>query len=118
MARSTIKDIRSSEKVLYRQVLDLYATSIDYDASNEETLCPNLEVGSDRPVRVMKLKKNALYSAMLSHADPSQVAGLARFFKAALEAFLQPRYRTMPRTMLRYAIEKFTPEERKNLFFS
>jgi len=26
-----IKDIRSSEKVLYRQVLDLYATSADYD---------------------------------------------------------------------------------------
>ena len=34
---NTIKDIRSSEKVLYRQVLDLFATSIDYDASNEET---------------------------------------------------------------------------------
>ncbi len=28
-----IRDIRSSEKVLYRQVLDLYATSIDYDPS-------------------------------------------------------------------------------------
>jgi len=28
-----IRDIRSSEKVLYRQVLDLYATSIDYDKS-------------------------------------------------------------------------------------
>mgnify|MGYP005630934201 CR=1 FL=1 len=26
-----IRDIRSSEKVLYRQVLDLYATAIDYD---------------------------------------------------------------------------------------
>ncbi|MBN1365938.1 MAG: virulence RhuM family protein, partial [Syntrophaceae bacterium] len=26
-----IRDIRSSEKVLYRQVLDLYATSMDYD---------------------------------------------------------------------------------------
>lgn len=35
---NTIKDIRSSEKVLYRQVLDLYATSIDYNASDEETL--------------------------------------------------------------------------------
>ncbi len=29
MAR--IRDIRSSEKMLYRQVLDLYATSTDYD---------------------------------------------------------------------------------------
>ena len=26
-----IRDIRSSEKIMYRQVLDLYATSIDYD---------------------------------------------------------------------------------------
>lgn len=33
-----IKDIRSSEKVLYRQVLDLYATSIDYNPSAEETI--------------------------------------------------------------------------------
>lgn len=30
-----IRDIRSSEKVIYRQVLDLYATSIDYDPKSE-----------------------------------------------------------------------------------
>ncbi|MCL2050435.1 MAG: virulence RhuM family protein [Lachnospiraceae bacterium] len=30
-----IRDIRSSEKVMYRQVLDLYATAIDYDAKAE-----------------------------------------------------------------------------------
>ena len=33
-----IRDIRSSEKVLYRQVLDLYATSIDYNLQAEETI--------------------------------------------------------------------------------
>ena len=33
-----IKDIRSSEKVLYRQVLDLYATSVDYNPNSEESL--------------------------------------------------------------------------------
>jgi len=33
--------------------------------------------------------------------------------KATLEAFLLPRYRTMPRTMLRYAIEKFPESERQ-----
>ena len=33
--------------------------------------------------------------------------------KAALEAYLLPRYRTMPRTMLRYAIERFPETERQ-----
>lgn len=31
-----IRDIRSSEKVFYRQVLDLFATSIDYDPNTED----------------------------------------------------------------------------------
>ena len=33
-----IRDIRSSEKVMYRQVLDLYATSIDYDPNSAESI--------------------------------------------------------------------------------
>ena len=33
-----IRDIRSSEKVIYRQVLDLYATSVDYNPKSEETI--------------------------------------------------------------------------------
>ena len=33
-----IRDIRSSEKVLYRQVLDLYATSVDYDPHSEQSV--------------------------------------------------------------------------------
>lgn len=33
-----IRDIRSSEKVLYRQVLDLYATSVDYDPKSEASV--------------------------------------------------------------------------------
>ena len=33
-----IKDIRSSEKVMYRQVLDLYSTAIDYDPKDERTI--------------------------------------------------------------------------------
>jgi hypothetical protein len=33
-----IRDIRSSEKALYRQVLDLYSTSIDYDPKSQESI--------------------------------------------------------------------------------
>ena len=33
--------------------------------------------------------------------------------KAALVQWLQPRYKSMPRTMLRYAIEKFPEPERQ-----
>lgn len=33
-----IKDIRSSEKLLYRQVLDLYATSVDYDPKSPDSV--------------------------------------------------------------------------------
>ena len=33
-----IRDIRSSEKALYRQVLDLYATSVDYDPKSKESI--------------------------------------------------------------------------------
>jgi hypothetical protein len=32
-----IRDIRSSEKVFYRQILDIYATSIDYDPNSDIT---------------------------------------------------------------------------------
>jgi len=34
---SRIRDIRSSEKMMYRQVLDLYATSVDYDPRTPES---------------------------------------------------------------------------------
>lgn len=33
-----IRDIRSSEKVMYRQVLDLYATSVDYNPRSAESI--------------------------------------------------------------------------------
>ena len=33
-----IRDIRSSEKMFYRQILDIYATSIDYNPKADESL--------------------------------------------------------------------------------
>ena len=50
-----IRDIRSSEKVLYRQVLDLYATSVDYNPHSEES------------VRFFKIVQNKLHYAIHGH---------------------------------------------------
>ena len=33
-----IRDIRSSEKVFWRKVLDIYATSVDYDPKSENSI--------------------------------------------------------------------------------
>ena len=50
-----IRDIRSSEKVLYRQVLDLYATSVDYDPHSKQS------------VRFFKIVQNKLHYAAHGH---------------------------------------------------
>ena len=50
-----IRDIRSSEKVLYRQVLDLYATSVDYNPHSDESL------------RFFKIVQNKLHFAAHGH---------------------------------------------------
>jgi len=50
-----IRDIRSSEKVLYRQVLDLYATSVDYDPKSSESIA------------FFKMVQNKLHYAVHGH---------------------------------------------------
>ena len=50
-----IRDIRSSEKVMYRQVLELYATATDYDPS------------SDDSVTFFKIVQNKLHYAAHGH---------------------------------------------------
>ncbi len=50
-----IRDIRSSEKVLYRQVLDLYATSVDYDPKSADS------------IQFFKIAQNKLYFAAHGH---------------------------------------------------
>ncbi len=50
-----IRDIRSSEKVMYRQVLDLYATSVDYDPKSKES------------IRFFKIVQNKLHYAAHGH---------------------------------------------------
>lgn len=50
-----IRDIRSSEKVMYRQVLDLYATATDYDPK------------SDQSLKFFKIVQNKLHYAAHGH---------------------------------------------------
>ena len=50
-----IKDIRSSEKLLYRQVLDLYATAVDYDPKDSKS------------VELFKIVQNKLHYATHGH---------------------------------------------------
>ena len=50
-----IRDIRSSEKVMYRQILDLYATSVDYDPKSSES------------VAFFKMVQNKLHYAAHGH---------------------------------------------------
>ena len=50
-----IRDIRSSEKVLYRQVLDLYASSVDYDPK------------SSTSIEFFKIVQNKLHYATHGH---------------------------------------------------
>jgi hypothetical protein len=57
-----ILDIRSSEKVLYRQVLDLYATSADYDSNSKES------------IHFFKIVQNKLHYAAHGHTAPEVIA--------------------------------------------
>jgi hypothetical protein len=50
-----IRDIRSSEKVMYRQVLDLYATATDYDPKSETS------------IQFFKIVQNKLHYAAHGH---------------------------------------------------
>ncbi len=58
---SRIRDIRSSEKMLYRQVLDLYATSADYDPK------------SIHSTRFFKIVQNKLHYAVHKQTAPEVI---------------------------------------------
>ena len=56
-----IRDIRSSEKVFYRQILDIYATSIDYDKNAETSIF------------FFKTVQNKMHYAVTGHTAPELV---------------------------------------------
>ena len=61
-----IRDIRSSEKVMYRQVLDLYATSVDYDPKSSESIA------------FFKMVQNKLHYAAHGHTAAEVIYERAR----------------------------------------
>ena len=56
-----IRDIRSSEKVFYRQILDIYATSIDYNKDAETS------------VLFFKTVQNKMHFAVTKHTAPELI---------------------------------------------
>ena len=86
-----IRDIRSSEKVMYRQVLDLYATSVDYNPQSEESIA------------FFKMVQNKLHYAAHGHtaaeviyerADANKpFMGLTAFSGGRRISAYNPRYR-------------------------
>ena len=60
-----IRDIRSSEKVMYRQVLDLYATSVDYNPKSWES------------ITFFKTVQNKLHYAAHDHTAAEVIYGRA-----------------------------------------
>ncbi len=56
-----IRDIRSSERVFYRQILDIYATSIDYDKATDTSLL------------FFKTVQNKMHFAVTGHTAPEIV---------------------------------------------
>lgn len=68
-----IRDIRASEKVFYRQVLDIYATSIDYD--------PKVEVS----IEFFKKVQNKIHFALHGHTA-AEVIIIGRMQKRSIWA--------------------------------
>ncbi|MDR2380295.1 MAG: virulence RhuM family protein [Bifidobacteriaceae bacterium] len=60
-----VRDIRASEKVFYRQVLDLYATSVDYDPRAAES------------VEFFKVVQNKMHYAAHGHTAAEVIKGRA-----------------------------------------
>lgn len=60
-----IRDIRSSEKVFYRQLLDLYATSVDYDPKSPQSMT------------FFKVVQNKMHYAAHGHTAPETIAARA-----------------------------------------
>lgn len=59
-----IRDIRSSEKVMYRQVLDLYATSVDYDPKSSESIAFFKMVQINYTMQHMDIQQQKLYTSV------------------------------------------------------
>jgi hypothetical protein len=64
-----IRDIRDSEKVMYRRILDLYATSLDYKTTMPETC------------EFFKIMQNKLHHSRRAHASSARRQAPQPFFQ-------------------------------------
>ena len=107
-----IRDIRSSEKILYRQVLDLYATSVDYDPKSEESLA------------FFKIVQNKLHYAAHGHtaaeviydrADAVLTSGKRKLLEGAGRVSHEQAVKKAEKEYRKYQTESLTSVEKAYL---
>ena len=92
------------------------ATETAYSSLNRARLKSLADRGQKRAADTLALADLLLHHEhdLIRKATGWMLREVGKKDKTRLCRFLDSRYRNMPRTTLRYAIERFTPEERKH----
>ena len=109
-----IRDIRASEKVLYRQILEIYATSIDYD--------PRAQVSQE----FFKKVQNKIHYAIHGHTAAELIVVRAISFQSNLSKILLKRIIDISNirdnrdhlSYINFPARRLTPSDRKVFIYS
>ncbi|MCQ2309788.1 MAG: DNA alkylation repair protein [Bacteroidales bacterium] len=103
--RTTLYDLAKNGKTIWEQRIGMVSTM---------AFIRNGELDDTYKIADIFLEKPLPLHDLLQKAVGWLVRDAGKRDMNRLREWLKPRYKTMPRTMLRYAIEKFPEEERKN----
>lgn len=103
--RSLLYDLARNGKTLWEQRIGMVSTM---------AFCRIGQVDDTYAIADIMLEKPQPLHDLLQKATGWLLREAGKHDEARLKAWLKPRAKTMPRTMLRYAIEKFSDEERQS----